>query len=83
MKEDPVKKISELAIKRTSDAELKNTARRLEAKIGKLNRERKNARSFEEEVCYIQRELELRKKFGHFQIIDDANSENLLEFDKV
>ena len=41
------------------------------------------ARNLEEEICYIQRELELRRRFGHARVAAESeNDNNALEFEQ-
>ena len=53
MKGDPMKKLSEEALKGMTDSELKTTARRLETKVGKMRKGSQTTRNLEEEICYI------------------------------
>ena len=40
-------------------------------------------RNLEEEICYIQRELELRRRFGHSRVATETeNNNNVLEFEQ-
>ena len=83
MKGDPMKKLSEEALKGMTDSELKTTARRLETRAGKMRKGNQAARNLEEEICYIQRELELRRRFGHSRVTAESeNDNNALEFEQ-
>jgi hypothetical protein len=83
MKGDSMKKLSEEALKGMSDGELRTAARRLETRVGKQKRGTDATRALEEEICYIQRELELRRRFGHARVsVESQNNENALEFER-
>ena len=83
MKGDPMKKLSEEVLKGMTDGELKTTARRLETKAGKMRKGNQATRNLEEEICYIQRELELRRRFGHSRVATESeNNDNALEFER-
>ena len=83
MKGDPMKKLSEEVLKGMTDNELKTTARRLETKVGKMRKGSQTTRNLEEEICYIQRELELRRRFGHARVAAESqNDNNALEFEQ-
>ena len=78
-----MKKLSEEALKGMTDSELKTTARRLETRAGKMRKGNQAARNLEEEICYIQRELELRRRFGHARVaVESENDNNALEFEQ-
>ena len=83
MKGDPMKKLSEEALKGMTDGELRTTARRLETRVGKQKKGNSASRALEEEICYIQRELELRRRFGHSRVAAESeNNNNVLEFEQ-
>jgi len=83
MKGDPVKKLSKEALKGMTDGELRTAARRLETTVGKQKKGNTAARALEEEICYIQRELELRRRFGHSRVAAESeNNEKALEFER-
>ena len=83
MKGDPMEKLSEDALKGMTDGELRTTARRLETRVSK-HRKGTDARALEEEICYIQRELELRRRFGHMRTATESqNNEPALEFEQA
>ena len=83
MKGDPMKKMSENALKGMSESELRSSARRLEATVTKMRKNRTNTKVLETEICYIQREIELRKKFGHIRVgAEDIENDNPLEFEQ-
>jgi hypothetical protein len=84
MKGDPMKKLSDEALKGMSDGELRTAARRLETRAGKQKRGTEDTRALEEEICYIQRELELRRRFGHMRVATQTqNDEKALEFEQA
>ena len=83
MKGDPMKKMSEEALKGMTETELRSTARRLESNVTKLRKNKQNSKDLEMEICYIQREIELRRKFGHMRVSTEShNNENALEFER-
>ncbi len=83
MKGDPMKKMSEEALKGMTETELRSTARRLESNVTKLRKNKQNPKDLEMEICYIQRELELRRRFGHMRTATESHSnENALEFER-
>ena len=83
MKGDPMKKMSEQALKGMSEPELRSSARRLESTVAKMRKNRQNTKVLETEICYIQREIELRKKFGHIRAsVEDIENVNPLEFEQ-
>jgi hypothetical protein len=83
MKGDPMKKMSENALKGMTEGELHATARRLETRIGKLRKGTDASRALEEEICYIQREIELRRKFGHTRVAaENQSNQTALEFER-
>jgi hypothetical protein len=83
MKGDPVKKMGEEALKGMSETELRSAARRLESNVVKLRKNKQDPRDLETEICYIQREVELRRKFGHMRVSTEShNNENALEFER-
>ena len=83
MKGDSMKKLSDEALKGMTDGELKTTVRRLETRAGKMRKGTQATRSLEEEICYIQRELELRRRFGHSRVAAESeNNDNVLEFEQ-
>ena len=78
-----MKKMSDEALKGMSDSDLRATARRLETAAGKQKRGTGATRALEEEICYIQRELELRRRFGHMRVAtQNQNDESALEFEQ-
>ena len=78
-----MKKLSEAALKGMSEGELHSTARRLETRAGKLRKGSDASRALEEEICYIQREIELRRKFGHTRVPTESESnQTALEFEQ-
>ena len=78
-----MKKMSENALKGMSESELRSSARRLEATVTKMRKNRTNTTVLETEICYIQREIELRKKFGHIRVgAEDIENNNPLEFEQ-
>ena len=78
-----MKKLSEEVLKGMTDSELKTTVRRLETKVGKLRKGSQATRTLEEEICYVQRELDLRRRFGHARVAaEDQTSNNVLEFEQ-
>ena len=78
-----MKKMSENALKGMSESELRSSARRLEATVTKMRKNRTNTKVLETEICYIQREIELRKKFGHIRVgAEDIENDNPLEFEQ-
>jgi len=80
-----MKKMNEEALKGTAEPELRSSVRRIEAMVQKLrkNRENESAKVLEEEICYIQREIELRKKFGHIRApVGDTENGNPLKFEQ-
>ena len=82
MKGDPMKKLSDEVLKGMTDGELRTTARRLETKVGK-NRKSPASRDLGEEICYIQRELELRRRYGHMRVASENQpDETALEFER-
>jgi len=84
MKGDPMKKMSEEALKGMTETELRSTARRLESNVTKLRKNKQNSKDLEMEICYIQRELELRRRFGHMRTATEShNNENALEFEQA
>ena len=84
MKGDSMKKLSDEALKGMTDGELRTAARRLETRVGKQKRGTEATRAFEEEICYIQRELELRRRFGHMRVATQTqNDEKALEFEQA
>ena len=79
-----MKKMSDEALKGMSDSELRATARRLETAAGKQKRGTEATRGLEEEICYIQRELELRHRFGQMRTATEShNNKNVLEFEQA
>ncbi len=83
MKGDSMKKLSDETLKGMTDGELKTTVRRLETSAGKMRKGTQATRSLEEEICYIQRELELRRRFGHSRVAAESESNNnALEFER-
>jgi hypothetical protein len=83
MKGDPMKKMSEEALKGMTETELRSTARRLESNVTKLRKNKQNSKDLEMEICYIQRELELRRRFGHMRTATESqNDETVLEFEQ-
>ena len=83
MKGDPMKKMSEEALKGMTETELRSTARRLESNVTKLRKNKQNSKDLEMEICYIQRELELRRRFGHMRTVTESqNDETVLEFEQ-
>jgi len=83
MKGNPMKKLSEEVLKGMPDGELRTTARHLEAKASKIRKGTPDSRALEEEICYIQRELELRRRFGHLRVASESqNHETTLEFEQ-
>jgi len=84
MKGDPMKKMSDEALRGMSDGELKTAVRRLETTVGKLRKSSQATRSLEEEICYIQRELELRRRFGRSRVATSTyTDDNMLEFEQA
>ena len=84
MKGDSMKKLSDEALKGMTDGELKTTVRRLETRAGKMRKGTQATRSLEEEICYIQRELELRRRFGYSRVAAESESNNnALEFEQA
>ena len=80
---DPMKKMSEEALKGMSESELRSIARRLESNATKLRKSKQNSKELEMEICYIQREIELRRKYGHMRVsAETQNNENALEFER-
>lgn len=78
-----MKKMSENALKGMSESELRSSARRLEATVTKMRKNRTNTTVLETEICYIQREIELRKKFGHIRAgVEGIENDNPLEFEQ-
>ena len=78
-----MKKMSENALKGMSESELRSSARRLETTVTKMRKNRTNTKVLETEICYIQREIELRKKFGHIRVgAEDIENDNPLEFEQ-
>jgi len=78
-----MKKLSDETLKGMTDGELKTTVRRLETSAGKMRKGTQATRSLEEEICYIQRELELRRRFGHSRVAAESESNNnALEFER-
>ncbi len=83
MKGDPMKKMSEEALKGMTETELRSTARRLESNVTKLRKNKQDSKDLEMEICYIQRELELRRRFGHMRTATESqNDETVLEFEQ-
>ena len=78
----PMKKMSEPALKSMSESELRNTIRRFESKVFKLRKNSESTRELEEEICYAQREIELRRRFGHLRLGGDTGNDDVtLEFE--
>ena len=78
-----MKKMSEEALKGMTETELRSTARRLESNVTKLRKNKQNSKDLEMEICYIQRELELRRRFGHMRTATESqNDETVLEFEQ-
>ena len=78
-----MKKMSENALKGMSESELRSSARRLEETVTKMRKNRTNTTVLETEICYIQREIELRKKFGYIRVgAEDIENNNPLEFEQ-
>jgi hypothetical protein len=83
MKGDPMKKMSEKALKGMTETELRSTARRLESNVTKLRKNKQDSKDLEMEICYIQRELELRRRYGHIRLATQSqNDETVLEFEQ-
>ena len=79
-----MKKMSENALKGMSESELRSSARRLETTVTKMRKDRSDTRVLETEICYIQREIELRKKFGHIRAgVADIENDNPLKFEQL
>jgi len=78
-----MKKMSEKALKGMTETELRSTARRLESNVTKLRKNKQDSKDLEMEICYIQREIELRRKFGHMRAATQSqNDETVLEFEQ-
>jgi|SaaInlStandDraft_2_1057019.scaffolds.fasta_scaffold23238_3 hypothetical protein len=62
-----MKRLSEQEIKSMSDNELREQVKLLEFRADDLRKRREDPQRIETEICYVQREIELRRKFGHAQ----------------
>jgi len=79
-----MKKMSDEALKGMTESELRSSARRLESNVAKMRKNRHETKDIEMEICYIQREIELRRKFGHMRVATEShNNENALEFEQA
>jgi len=78
-----MKKMSEEALKGMTETELRSTARRLESNVTKLRKNKQDPKDLEMEICYIQREIELRRKFGHVRSsVEVQYNQTPLEFEQ-
>ena len=80
-----MKRLSEQEIKAMSDNELREQVKLLESRAADLRKRREEPQRIETEICYVQREIELRRKFGHAQQTARATApqEGELSFDNL
>lgn len=80
-----MKRLSEQEIKSMSDNELREQVRLLEVRADDLRKRREEPQRVETEICYVQREIELRRKFGHAQqsARTSTSHEDSLSFDNL
>jgi len=78
-------RLSEQEIKAMSDNELREQVKLLEFRADDLRKRREDPEQIETEICYVQREIELRRKFGHAQqtVRVTAPQEDALSFDNL
>ena len=62
-----MRKMSEQDLKTMSSDDLREQVKILETQVSGLRKSHKETQTTEMEICYVQREIELRKKFGHVQ----------------
>jgi len=56
-----VKKLSHSDLRGMSDRDLRSLVRRLESKVQKMRKASESTHNLETEICYVQREIELRQ----------------------
>ena len=76
-----MKKLSHGDLRGKSERELRGLANKLEKTIYQTRKDGKSTLNLETEICYIQRELELRRLYHHRQQQNTQTQESRLEFE--
>ena len=76
-----MKKLSHGDLRGKSERELRSLANKLEKSVHQSRKDGKSTHSLETEICYIQRELELRRLYHHRQQQTVQTQVSRLEFE--